>query len=90
MHTETVRPPTLTIDGITVPNPFKPRYENFIGNRWVAPRNGLYSANFTPIDGRFLCEVPRSGSADIELALDAATTPSEIGLTNPQHDALAC
>ncbi len=63
---------TLTIDGITVSNPFKSRYENFIGNRWVAPLDGRYSDNPTPIDGRLLCQVPCSGSKDIDLALDAA------------------
>ncbi len=49
-----------------------PRYENFIGGKWVPPVEGRYFTNLTPITGRALCEVARSSSADIELALDAA------------------
>ena len=51
---------------------FKPRYENFIGGEWVAPKNGAYFENTTPVTGEVICEVPRSTSADIERALDAA------------------
>ncbi|HEY5059814.1 MAG TPA: aldehyde dehydrogenase family protein [Gaiellaceae bacterium] len=50
----------------------KPRYENFIGGHWVAPTTGEYSENRTPATGEPFTEVPRSGAADIELALDAA------------------
>jgi aldehyde dehydrogenase len=50
----------------------KPRYENFIGGRWVAPTAGRYSKNLSPADGRPFCEVPQSTPEDIELALDAA------------------
>ena len=53
-------------------HPYKTRYENFIGGRWVAPVNGRYFENVSPITGRALCEVPRSDRSDIELALDAA------------------
>ncbi|SMX97906.1 aldehyde dehydrogenase family protein [Brevibacterium antiquum] len=51
---------------------FKPRYENFIGGGWVAPANGNYFENPTPITGKTFCEVPASTAEDIELALDAA------------------
>ncbi len=51
---------------------FKPRYENFIGGEWVPPKEGRYFTDTTPITGQPVCEVPRSGSADIELALDHA------------------
>jgi aldehyde dehydrogenase len=51
---------------------FKPRYENFIGGTWVPPVNGAYFDNHTPVTGEKICEIPRSGAADIELALDAA------------------
>ena len=51
---------------------FKSRYENFIGGEWVAPVEGQYFENTTPVTGEVICEVPRSGAADIELALDAA------------------
>src|SRR5882724_3804966 len=48
------------------------RYDNFIGGKWVAPSDGRYFDNYSPINGKKLCEVPRSSAADIELALDAA------------------
>ncbi|RDU67483.1 aldehyde dehydrogenase [Helicobacter didelphidarum] len=51
---------------------FKPRYENFIGGKWVAPVDGKYTKNTSPIDGSVLCEVPLSSNQDIENALDAA------------------
>ncbi len=51
---------------------FKPRYENFIGGEWVAPVKGKYFQNITPVTNEVICEIPRSSSEDIELALDAA------------------
>ncbi|MEY4616562.1 MAG: hypothetical protein RJB66_1522 [Pseudomonadota bacterium] len=51
---------------------FKSRYENFIGGRWVPPKKGQYFENISPVNGQKFCEVPRSTSEDIELALDAA------------------
>ncbi|RKP54463.1 aldehyde dehydrogenase family protein [Cohnella endophytica] len=51
---------------------FKKRYENFIGGQWVAPVQGQYFDNVSPVNNRVFCEVPRSTSEDIELALDAA------------------
>ncbi|WP_030186224.1 aldehyde dehydrogenase [Streptomyces sp. NRRL S-813] len=51
---------------------FAPRYDNFIGGDWVAPVEGRYFANTTPVTGKTFCEVARSSAADVELALDAA------------------
>lgn len=51
---------------------FKDRYANFIGGEWVAPVNGQYFQNTTPVTGEAFCEIPRSTEADINLALDAA------------------
>ena len=48
------------------------RYDNFIGGKWVAPVEGRYFDNPSPVTGKRLCSVPRSSAADIELALDAA------------------
>jgi aldehyde dehydrogenase len=48
------------------------RYDNFIGGKWVAPKEGRYFDNPSPVTGKKLCSVPRSSAADIELALDAA------------------
>lgn len=56
----------------TAKPPFKARYGNFIGGRWVEPVAGRYFENSSPINGRILCEVARSDAADVELALDAA------------------
>ena len=52
--------------------PFKTRYDNFIGGKWLAPRSGRYFENTSPVTGQVLCEVARSDAADVELALDAA------------------
>ena len=51
---------------------FQKRYGNFIGGEWVAPVNGRYMPNISPVNGDVFCEVPRSDEADINLALDAA------------------
>ncbi|ONK15556.1 EPTC-inducible aldehyde dehydrogenase [Streptomyces sp. MP131-18] len=48
------------------------RYENFIGGEWVAPVEGRYFDNPSPVTGQTFCQVARSTSADVELALDAA------------------
>jgi aldehyde dehydrogenase len=50
----------------------KPRYDNFIGGRWVAPVAGNYMPNVSPVNGKVFCEVAKSTPADVELALDAA------------------
>ena len=51
---------------------FHARYDNFIGGRWVAPVQRQYSDNLSPINGKTLCQVPRSTVEDLDLALDAA------------------
>jgi len=51
---------------------FKKRYENYIGGKWVPPVRGQYFDNVSPVNNEVFCEVPRSTSEDIELALDAA------------------
>ncbi|CAN7406004.1 aldehyde dehydrogenase [Caulobacter sp. LjRoot300] len=56
----------------TAKPPFKTRYGNFIGGQWVEPIAGRYFENSSPINGRVLCEIPRSDAADVEMALDAA------------------
>ncbi|MCQ0090511.1 aldehyde dehydrogenase [Roseovarius sp. M141] len=53
-------------------SPFRDRYDNFIGGKFVAPVDGAYFDNVTPINGQTVCQVARSGPADVELALDAA------------------
>ncbi|GGA97675.1 acetaldehyde dehydrogenase ExaC [Agarivorans gilvus] len=51
---------------------FKERYNNFIGGEWVAPVNGQYLDNPSPVNGKVYCQVARSDAQDIGLALDAA------------------
>src|SRR6202051_2151685 len=55
-----------------IETPFHNLYGNFIGGTWVPPVSGRYFDNISPVDGRLLCRVPRSDSADVEAALDAA------------------
>jgi len=56
---------------------FKKRYENFINGEWTKPIKGNYFENISPINGEFICEIPRSGAEDIESALDAAHAAKE-------------
>ncbi|MDT5146298.1 MAG: aldehyde dehydrogenase [Mycobacterium sp.] len=51
---------------------YESRYGNFIGGEWVAPAQGRYFENVTPVTGQPFCEIPRSDEADIDKALDAA------------------
>nr|MDQ2888111.1 aldehyde dehydrogenase family protein [Chloroflexota bacterium] len=50
----------------------KPRYENFIGGRWVPPVSGAYTTVLSPVTGEAFTQVARSTAEDIEVALDAA------------------
>ena len=34
-----------------------PRYDNFIGGKWLAPKAGEYMPNHTPVTGELICEV---------------------------------
>ncbi|WP_424968259.1 aldehyde dehydrogenase [Dinoroseobacter sp. S375] len=56
----------------TLVSPFKDRYDNFIGGQFVAPVEGRYFDNVTPITGEVVGQIARSSAADVELALDAA------------------
>jgi len=57
---------TIRKDGV------RARYDNFIGGRWVAPIQGKYFTDHSPINGALLAEFARSTAADVETALDAA------------------
>ncbi len=48
------------------------RYDNYIGGAWVAPAEGRYRGNVTPVTGETFTEVADSTPADVETALDAA------------------
>ncbi len=60
------------LKGMGVTIPFKAKYDNFIGGKWVAPVSGEYFDVITPITGLPYTKAARSGAADVELALDAA------------------
>jgi len=76
------------ISKLGVKNPFKQRYDNFIGGKFVAPVKGEYFANVTPITGQAFCEIARSTAEDIELALDAAHAAKDAwGKTSPAERA---
>src|SRR3990167_5438707 len=51
---------------------YKPRYDNFIGGKWVVPCKGQYFDVITPVSGQVYTQAARSTAEDIELALDAA------------------
>jgi aldehyde dehydrogenase len=49
-----------------------PRYENFIGGKWMAPTQGRYRTDLSPVTAKPITEVADSTPEDVELALDAA------------------
>jgi aldehyde dehydrogenase len=51
---------------------YEPRYDHWIGGEYVAPAQGRYFANPTPVTGETFCEVARGTAEDVERALDAA------------------
>jgi aldehyde dehydrogenase len=67
---------------------FKRKYDNYVNGEWVAPADGEYFENRSPITGQVFCEVARSKAADIERALDAAHAAKESwGKTSPAERA---
>jgi len=52
--TRTYAKPGLSDSVVTV----KPRYENFIGGRWVPPVSGEYTANLSPATGKSFTQIP--------------------------------
>ena len=50
----------------------KSRYDNWIGGEWVAPVQGRYFDNPSPVTGRNYTEIAQSTAEDIDVALDAA------------------
>ena len=58
--------------GIDIEYPYKKRYDNYIGGKWIPPVAGNYFENLSPITAQVFCEVARSDADDVNLALDAA------------------
>ncbi len=67
-----MNPFDLERHGLDIEYPYRSRYDNYIGGKWVPPLGGEYFDNLSPINGKAFCSVPRSGAADIDLAIDAA------------------
>ena len=51
---------------------FKERYDNYIGGKFVAPVQGKYFDNISPLDGKVFTQAAHSTKEDLELAVDAA------------------
>jgi len=76
------------ISKLGIKNPFKQRYDNFIGGKFVPPVGGSYFQNISPVIGQPFCEVARSTADDVELALDAAhAAKTSWGKTSPAERA---
>lgn len=68
---------------------YRERYDNYIGGQWVAPVDGEYMDNISPVNGEVFCQVARGKEADINLAIDAAEKAFEtFGKTTPAERAL--
>ena len=61
-----------TLKNLGVKHPYKAKYDNFIGGKFVPPADGKYFENVSPITGKTFCEIARSTEKDVNLALDAA------------------
>ncbi|MEO8417508.1 MAG: aldehyde dehydrogenase [Methylophilaceae bacterium] len=61
-----------SLKDLGIQNPYKAQYDNYIGGKWVAPADGKYFDNVSPVTGRVFCQIARSSEKDINLALDAA------------------
>lgn len=66
-----------SLKNLGVAIPFKAKYDNYIGGKWVAPVDGAYFDNISPVTGKVFCQVARSNEKDVNLALDAAHAARE-------------
>jgi aldehyde dehydrogenase len=82
--------PTSALARVAQKIRLRTRYDNFIGGRWIAPVQGRYFENKSPITGQVVCECARSSAEDVEAALDAAHAAREAwGRTAPAQRAAA-
>ncbi|HEY0267620.1 MAG TPA: aldehyde dehydrogenase family protein, partial [Methyloradius sp.] len=61
-----------SLKNLGVAIPYKAKYDNYIGGKWVPPVDGQYFDNVSPVTGKVFCQVARSTEKDVNLALDAA------------------
>ena len=50
----------------------KRRFDLFINNRWVAPKDKKYADTFNPSNGTKLAEIAQGGKTDVDAAVKAA------------------
>ena len=75
MSTETIKgsvSASLDTSHLKVPFPFKAKYGNYIGGKFVEPKSGKYFDNVSPINNEVICQMARSDAKDVDAALDAA------------------
>jgi aldehyde dehydrogenase (NAD+) len=75
--TELERPGDFTLDYAPAPEStaiatVHPRYELYIGGKFVAPRSGGYRTSVNPATGEPLCEYADAGEGDVDAAVQAA------------------
>ncbi|HEY8096411.1 MAG TPA: aldehyde dehydrogenase family protein, partial [Methylobacter sp.] len=66
-----------SLSGLGVAIPYKAKYDNYIGGKWVPPVDGQYFDNISPLTGKPFCQIARSNEKDVNLALDAAHAARE-------------
>ena len=62
MSTETVKggvSASLDTSHLKVPFPFKAKYGNYIGGKFVEPKSGKYFDNVSPINNEVICQMAR-------------------------------
>ena len=63
MSTETIKggvSASLDTSHLKVPFPFKSKYGNYIGGKFVEPKSGKYFDNVSPINNEVICQMARS------------------------------
>ncbi|MBQ1121930.1 aldehyde dehydrogenase family protein [Streptomyces smyrnaeus] len=67
---------------------YQPRYDHWIGGSYVAPKQGGYFENPTPVTGQPFTEIARGTADDVERAIDAAHEAAPAwGRTSPAERA---
>ncbi|MBO8200369.1 aldehyde dehydrogenase family protein [Streptomyces smyrnaeus] len=67
---------------------YQPRYDHWIGGSYVAPKQGGYFENPTPVTGQPFTEIARGTAEDVERAIDAAHEAAPAwGRTSPAERA---
>ena len=60
--------------------PFAERYDNFIGGKWVAPKDGRYFDNISSVTGKPVGKIARSQAADVEAAREVKVGQTTTGI----------